>query len=247
MNLHSEAMTTVPAVQPTWAQAAFVNALWVATSETPEWIAARTDALLSALSPVFGISSWSTYKGDRWEGSPETLTDIVRRFIVRDRPTVDDPDGEAIPENGYSFIVSGVGHGVELSVRVAAGCIALGRRVPMHTLAVKFRQTTTGAVTSEMGDAICVAVAEAWKPASFELADTLINRTARRGGWKIGVGYRTWISAQVAAVTQVAEGLTMSKLAGGTLISAPDDWPADRVVEAMTATLRENGLDEIPH
>lgn len=247
MKLDSEAMTTVTTPQPVWAQAAFVNALWVATSETPEWIAAHTDALLTRLGSALGVSSWQTYKGDRWEGSPENLANIVRRFIVRDRPTADDPDGEAVPENGYSFIVSGAGSGIELDVRVAAGSVALGGRIPAHTLAVKFRQTATGTVTSEVGDAICVAVAEAWKPASFELADTLINRTARRGGWKIGVGYRTWISAQVAAVTQVADGLTMSKLAGGTLISAPDDWPAARVVEAVTATLRENGLDEVPH
>lgn len=48
-------------------------------------------------------------------------------------------------------------------------------------------------------------------------------------------------------VNQVDEGLTLTELAGGFLISAPDAWPADRVVAAMTATLAVNGLDEIPH
>lgn len=247
MKLDSEAMTTETTPQPVWAQAAFVNALWVATSETPEWIAAHTDALLTRLGSALGVSSWQTYKGDRWEGSPENLANIVRRFIVRDRPTADDPDGEAVPENGYSFIVSGAGSGIELSVRVAAGGIAVGRRVPSHTLSIDLRETVAGAVTSALGDTLCSIVVQEWQPAALELADTSVALLARRGGWKIGVGYRTWISAQVAAVTQVAEGLTMSKLADGTLISAPDDWPATRVVEAVTATLRENGLDEVPH
>lgn len=31
------------------------------------------------------------------------------------------------------------------------------------------------------------------------------------------------------------------------MISAPDDWPTDRVVAAMTETLSANDLDEIPH
>ena len=61
-------------------------------------------------------------------------------------------------------------------------------------------------------------------------------------GWS-----RTWISAEVGAVTQAEDGLTVTELAGGTMISAPDDWPADRVVAAMTETLTANGLDEVPH
>lgn len=247
MKLDSEAMTTETTPQPVWAQAAFVNAFWVATSETPEWIAAHTDALLTRLGSALGVSSWQTYKGDRWEGSPENLANIVRRFVDRDAPTADYPDGEPLLVNGYTFSVSGEGPGIGLSVRVAAGSIAIGRRVPSHTLSIDLRETTAGAVTSELGDILCSIVAQEWQPAALELADTSVALLARRGGWKIGVGYRTWISAQVAAVTQVADGLTMSKLAGGTLISAPDDWPAARVVEAVTATLRENGLDEVPH
>lgn len=247
MKLDSEAMTTVTAVRPAWAQDGFLRAVWVATSETPEWIAAQTNALLSALSPVFGVNTWKTYKGDRWEGSTEELANIVRRFVVRDRPTADDPDGEAIPESGYSFIVSGAGHGIELSVRVVAGCIAVGRRIPMHTLAIDLRETTLGAVTSEVGNSLCRIVAQEWNPSYFKLTNSETNSLARRGNWKIGVGYRTWISAEVGTVTHLVDTLTSTELAGGTLISAPDDWPAARVVEAVTATLRENGLDEVPH
>ncbi|SIJ52988.1 Uncharacterised protein [Mycobacteroides abscessus subsp. bolletii] len=247
MKLQSVEMTTMPVVQPVWAQSAFLNAIWVATSESPEWIAARTDALLHELQSIFGATSWQTYRGDRWEGSIEALADIVRRFVVRDRPTADTPDGEALPAEGFSFIVSGAGPGIELDVRVSAGSIALAQRLPMHTLAIKFREKTPGTVTSARGDALCEAVARTWNPSGFKLTDSLTNSTARRGGWKIGVGYRTWISAEVGAVSHLVDRLTATELAGGTLISAPDDWPAERVVEAMTATLRENGLDEVPH
>ena len=188
-----------------------------------------------------------THKGDRWEGGPEGLTDIVRRFPVRDRPTAADPDGESLPGEGYSFILSGPGPGVDVEVRVAAGSAALADRLPMHTLSIKLRQTTPGGVTSELGDAVCAAVASEWRPATVKLTDSATNRTARRGDWKIGVGYRTWISAEVGSISRAANGLTASELAGGTLISAPDDWPAEQVVAAMVETLNANGLDEVPH
>lgn len=81
----------------------------------------------------------------------------------------------------------------------------------------------------------------------FVLSDDPVRQLARRGNWKIGIGYRTWISAEVGTVIHVADGLTVSELAGGTLISVPDDWPADRVVAAVGETLRLNGLDEVPH
>ncbi|AYE95832.1 hypothetical protein C0J29_14480 [Mycobacterium paragordonae] len=98
-----------------------------------------------------------------------------------------------------------------------------------------------------MGDALCAAVAEAWTPAALSLSDLLVTRTARRGGWKIPVGYRTWVNTELGTISQLEEGLTSTELAGGMLISAPDEWPADRVVAAMTATLAANGLEEIPH
>lgn len=239
-------MTTVN-VQPVWAQAAFLRAVWVATNESPEWIAAHTDELIGRLTLALDITSWQTEKSERWEGQPEDLVDIVRRSIVRDRPTADDPDGEAAPENGYLLSLSGTGPGIGATVRVSAGGFTIGRRVPRHTLSINLREITAGAVTSEVGDTLCGIVAQEWKPSTINFADTPVALVARQSGWKIGVGYRMWINAQVAAVTQVADGLTLTKLADGTLISTPDDWPADQVVEAMTATLRENGLDEIPH
>ncbi|TDK96786.1 hypothetical protein EUA02_12820 [Mycobacterium paragordonae] len=109
------------------------------------------------------------------------------------------------------------------------------------------RELVSGAVTGHVGDSLCAAVAEAWKPLTLSLSDPLVNRTARRGGWKIPVGYRTWVNAEVGTVRHTEKGLASREMAGGTLLSAPDDWPADRVVAAMTASLAANGLEEIPH
>lgn len=239
-------MNVTTTIQPVWAEDAFLRGFWVATGETPEWIAARTDALLRALGAACGVTAWVTYKGDRWEGGAEALADIVRRFAVRDRPTAAEPDGESLPGEGYSFIVSGPGAGLEVEVRIAAGSVALADRLPMHTLSIKLRQKIPGSVTSQLGDAVCAAVASTWHPSTVKLTDSKTNSTARRGGWKIGVGYRTWISGEVGAITTVANGLAVSELAGGALISAPDHWPADRVVAAMIETLQANGLDEVP-
>lgn len=40
-----QATTARTVTSPIWARESFVNAFWAATGETPEWIAARTDAL----------------------------------------------------------------------------------------------------------------------------------------------------------------------------------------------------------
>ncbi|MGH3954896.1 MAG: hypothetical protein ACRDTI_12740 [Mycobacterium sp.] len=112
---------------------------------------------------------------------------------------------------------------------------------------VYLKEKAPGAITSPIGDAICAAIAESWHPANIVWTNSETSSTARRGNWKIGVGYRTWISSEVGAVNHLVDTLTATELAGGTMVSAPDDWPAARVVEAVTATLRENGLDEVPH
>lgn len=238
-------MTSPSSVQPEWATSAFVNSVWVAAGEAPEWIADRTEALLKQLGDTLGIAHWDTSRSQRWEGSPAQLADIVRRNPVHEAL----PEGEAgevLPSEGYSMVLIGAGPSVSMSVSVQAGSVGVGRRVPRHRLHLDMRETSPGGVTGEVGDAVCAAVASTWQPATLTLTDSAANRLARRGNWKIGAGYRTWISAETGTVSQVAEGLIASELAGGTLISAPDDWPAERVVAAMVETLAVNGLDEVP-
>lgn len=240
-------MSDVSSARPVWAAKAIVRAIWVAAGESPEWIATRTDALLSQLQGVFDIAHWETPQGQRWEGPIEMLADIVRSFVVRARPTLEDPLGEALPRSGYFVSLYGAGPRVGIDVRVSAGLISSGGRLPGHHLTIDLRESSVGGVTGEAGDFLCAAVARTWEPATLKLSDSIVNSLARRGNWKIGVGYRVWISDEVGSFAEVADGLTSKSLAGGTLVSAPDDWPAERVVEAMTATLAANGLDEVPH
>jgi hypothetical protein len=233
---------------PVWgSQRANIRAIRVAAGELPESIAARTDALLRELTPAFDIPAWRLTSGQVWEGSQEALADIVRSNPVRELVGGSEEIGDVLPGEGYSFVVSATGPRVAPRLWIAAGNPVVGRRLPTHHLLLELREMYVGAVTAGDGDAACAAVAQTWESAMFTLSDDPVRQLARRGNWKIGIGYRTWISAEVGVVNEVADGLAATELAGGTLISAPDDWSAEHVVEAMTTTLRDNGLDEVPH
>ncbi|OBF24248.1 hypothetical protein [Mycobacterium kubicae] len=234
-------MTHAAQLRPVWATDVSLNAIWAATGESPEWIAERTDTLLVTLGAALGISAWETPQHERWEGSPDALADIVRGHVTVG--TFGDPE----PESGYVFTLSGSSQHMVLHAQVSAGSHSTGRRVPLHTVSIDLRELVSGGVTGDIGDTLCMAVAEAWEPLALSLSDPAVNRIARRGGWKIPVGYRTWVSGYVGPIEELAGGLASRELADGTLISAPDDWSADRVVAAMTASLAANGLDEVPH
>lgn len=230
----------MPAARPVWAQEASLFAFWAASNESPEWIAGRIDALLGELTSAFDVHTWRTSKQQQWTAGP-TTAEIVRAHVV------EGSFGEPEPASGYTITVSGTGPRIAPQLQISAGAISPGGSIPLHVLTVDLREMAERVITGEDGDAACSAIASTLKPAMIELSNLQVKRTARRGGWKIGVGYRTWINKDVGVINHLVDRLTATELAGGTLISAPDDWPAERVVEAMTATLRENGLDEVPH
>lgn len=230
--------------QPVWAPRPFVRALWVATSESPEWILERTNAFTDQLHRLLGVGSWRTPDNEPWNGSPEEQSRILLSTVfVNDAHEPPRPE----PESGYRLLLRGTGSGVDIDVSVVAGASTVGGRVPGHYLNVDVRETIPGTFTSQAADALCAAVASTWQPATLKFTDAATNSAARRGNWKIGIGYRTWISTDIGTVAQAAEGLAVNELASGTMISAPDHWPTDRVVAAMTQTLAMNGLDEVPH
>lgn len=168
------------------------------------------------------VSGWETPKHERWEGPLNALIGVVERHVTVGT------FGNKEPESGYLFTVSGISQQIGLHVQVSAGSQSTGRRIPLHSLTVDLRELVSGGVTGPVGDTLCAAVAETWKPLTLSLSDPLVNRAARRGGWKIPVGYRTWVNAEVGTIRHTKEGLASCELAGGTLLSAPDDWPADR-------------------
>lgn len=101
------------------------------------------------------------------------------------------------------------------------------------------------ASVGELWDASVRAAVTAFDPAFVTGQERAVLRMTRRGGWKISFGYRVWINDWVGAVTSHAEGLTTERLGNGTLIRVPDDWPAQRVVDALTETFQANHLDEV--
>lgn len=230
--------------RPVWASESFLRAIWVATSESPAWIAARTDALLEQLQHPFDVEHWWTLDKDRWTGTEAEKARIVRKYVsVSDAYEPPQPE----PESGYRLWLLGESPRVRARVEVTAGAISPGGRIPLHHLMIRIRELAEGAVTGDTADAVCAAVVSTWNPSTVTLTDSATSKLARRGNWKISIGYRTWISSEVGAVNQVADALTATQLDSGTMIATPDDWPAQRVVDAMTATLAANGLDEVPH
>lgn len=227
-------------IRPRWAQEVFVRAFWLAVSESPEWIAEKLDAQLSLLCSAFDANSWQTNGGDSWQGSDQELADIVRRFS-------DDDDNEPNPTEGYSLTLRGAGPKTAIEVRVSAGCVSAGTQIPRHRLWIGMKEKIEGGMSVDVGDKVSAATAELWRPAALVLDNNSVGKIVRRGGWKIDVGYRTWISSQIGQVTSLAEGLSSVELDGGSLISAPDGWPAAKVASAMVATLAANGLDDVPH
>lgn len=173
----------------------------------------------------FDVPVWCVPMDAPWEGSLDALTDLVRRSAVKGVVSDDHVD-EEIPGEGYSFTVSGIGPRVAVVVRVAAGNTAVGRRMPRRRLSVQLSATTDAGVDARAADAVCGEVVATLEPASAAFADTAVRHLARRGNWKIGIGYRTWISSGVGRIDQLAEGLTKSELASGTMIASPDDWGA---------------------
>lgn len=48
------------AVHSVCAQDTFLRSVWVAAGESPEWIVARTDALLKEVGRIVGVETWLT-------------------------------------------------------------------------------------------------------------------------------------------------------------------------------------------
>jgi hypothetical protein len=168
----------------------------------------------------FGATSWQTWDGHRWKGSLDDLAAVVSSFVVQNS------DGQPEPKSGYTFKIAGVGTRVQVTVWIAAGAVSLGGRIPLHNLLVticssNYRKHGLDRSRAMWQTRYAHRSQTTLEPSMMEFGDSLVRRTARRGGWKIGVGYHTWNSAEVGSVNQFAPGLTTTELAGGTLIPLP--------------------------
>ena len=215
-----------------------VYACWTRLNETPEDIAHRTMCFMKEFSTRIKTGPWEPLKS-KWDGTEAGLVEVVKR-----NPITDD-DGEPIPGDGYHFtLLNGAGPS-NTHFNVAAGEDQLFERIASPCFTQKYYHSEH-ASAGELWDASIHAAVTAFDPAFITGQERAVLRMTRRGGWKISFGYRVWINDWVGAVTSHAEGLTTERLGNGTLIRVPDDWPAQRVVDALTETFQANNLDEVP-
>lgn len=219
-----------------------VTAKWARLGATPEWIAQQTNVLVDSVQATLGGASWRVVgPWCDWAGTADEKAAIVASQVN------DGGAGEPQIVDGYAIALSAQDARLDVTVSIHAGAQSVGRRLPTHYSMLTVRPKAPGVVAAAQGDALVAAMVDAWSPLSVVLSTGGLNVLAKRGGWKISAGYRLWLSDVVGAVGEVAEGVTKSRLAGGWLLSVPDEWDAWRVVDAMAVTRELNGLDELPH
>ena len=215
-----------------------VYACWTRLNETPEDIARMSMLFMKEFSTRIKTGPWEPLEGE-WDGTEAGLVEVIKR-----NPITDD-DGEPTPGDGYHFTLNNDRGPLNTDFNVSAGEDQLFERIASPRFAQKYYHSEH-ASAGELWDASVHAAVMAFDPAFVTGQEMTILMMTRRGGWKISFGYRVWINDWVGAITSHAEGLTTERLGNGTLIRVPDDWPAQRVVDALTETFQANNLDEVP-
>ena len=215
-----------------------VYACWTRLNETPEDIAHRTMCFMKEFSTRIKLERWRPLRDD-WDGTEEDLATVVKNNAVRTE------EGEISRGAGYSITLLNGTDILNTDFNVSAGEDQLFERIASPKFSQSFYRSVHASV-GELWDASVRAAVTAFDPAFVTGQEMTILMITRRGGWKISFGYRVWINDWVGNVTSHAEGLTAERLGNGTLIRVPDDWPAQRVVDALTDTFQANHLDEVP-
>ena len=215
-----------------------VYACWTRLNETPEDIAHRTMRFMKEFSTRIKLERWRSLEGE-WDGTEEDLVKVVRDNAVRTE------EGKISRGAGYSITLLNGTDILNTDFNVSAGEDQLFERFASPKFSQDFYRSVH-ASAGELWDASVHAAVTAFDPAFVTGQEMTILMMTRRGGWKISFGYRVWINDWVGNVTSHAEGLTTERLGNGTLIRVPDDWPAQRVVDALTDTFQANHLDGVP-
>jgi len=214
------------------------RACWTRLNETPEDIARMSMRFMKEFSTRIKLEYWRPLR-DEWDGTEEDLVTVVRDNAVRTE------EGKISRGAGYSITLLNGTDPLNTDFNVSAGEDQLFERIASPRLMQKYYRSVH-ASAGELWDASVHAAVTAFDPAFVTGQERAVLRMTRRGGWKISFGYRVWINDWVGNVTSHAEGLTTERLGNGTLIRVPDDWPAQRVVDALTDTFQANHLDEVP-
>ena len=215
-----------------------VYACWTRLNETPEDIAHMSMRFMKDFSTQLEVGPWDVLEGE-WDDTEEDLVKVVKNNAVRTE------EGKISRGAGYSITLLNGTDILNTDFNVSAGEDQLFERIASPKFSQDFYRSVH-ASAGELWDASVRAAVTAFDPAFVTGQEMTILMMTRRGGWKISFGYRVWINDWVGNVTSHAEGLTTERLGNGTLIRVPDDWPAQRVVDALTDTFQANHLDEVP-
>lgn len=219
-----------------------LHAVWTRTSEPPVWIADATNTLLQGISGALGVPRWNQRDGSGWPESEADRQHVVESWISRDR------DGNPLSKAGYELYFVAPGNPAGAEVTIFAGDARLGTRLPLHTATVRPRPLRGTVLSSAMVDQLCVAAVQAWQPARVEFSSSAVRELyGTTNNWSIDPAWRLWLSDEVGPIEHVTEGVTATRMHGGTMLAVPDDFSAEQVVETMGPTLRANDLIEIPH
>lgn len=224
-----------------WPDQVVVNVVLDRVAEPAEEIAAATQRFVEAFEARAGATAWEVIKGPRWAGTEAELADVVRQHPSTAATYV---DGSS---DGYSFSLYARREPVVLSVGVTVGGPRLGKRNPAQTVRASVVHDQRGSVDQALPIAMFESLVEAWQPLSVQLTDVDINTSAGRGGWKIPAGYRVWLRDGVAEFNWLADGLTATPFAGGTVLAVPDDWPPDQIAMRLVETYERAGVEVLPH
>lgn len=218
---------------------------WDARVEDAETVARKTATTIERLGALFSVDGWR-YPNDRvWGMWPATESEQTAWVASR---MFTSQDGVPDPTSGFSFSLSQVVDGLSVELWIRAGSSIRGGRMPANRAGVTMEERVPGSLDIAIVDPIVEAVVDVWEPLAGNVRDRAVLSLARPSSpWHVPIGHRSWLHESIASIDDVAPGVTVSHRENGTLFAVPDDWPAQQVVDAMSATLAMNNAESVPH
>lgn len=219
-----------------------VAARWARTNETPEEIAQMTARFLNELSPEIDISKW---------GKPNSVKNVDANSIANYIKETDRLDDMSSPElDGYRLTlgVYDTPSTTDLltSLNINAGAAEIPRLIPSPSAMQTFYNSEWNGI-KKLGTCSMTAMISAFDPIVVSFHDAELNLCdPRRDSWAVPLGYYVWINDSVGPIKSFAPGLQVARLKNGTLITVPDEWPAEKVAESLLETYSQNNIRDIP-
>lgn len=219
-----------------------VAARWARTNETPEEIAQMTTKFINELSPEIDISEW---------GKPNGIRKVDANSIANYIKETDRLDDMSSPElDGYRLTlgVYDTPSTTDLltNLNINAGAAEIPRLIPSPSAMQTFYNSEWNGI-KKLGMCSMTAMITAFDPVVVSFHDAELNLCdPRRDSWAVPLGYYVWINDLIGPIKSFAPGLQVTHLKNGTLITVPDEWPAEIVAESLLETYSQNNIRDIP-